>query len=90
MRIAAALCLCLIGAARASAATDTLNIKEGLWETTTTVKMGGLQIPPELLQNLPDEQREQMQRLDGRPRVDRAIGALAKAERSVDGPARRR
>ncbi len=71
MRLAAVLCLSLIGSAPVWASPDTLNIKEGLWETTTTVKMGGLQIPPEFLENLPDEQRTQMQRLDGRPRVDR-------------------
>ena len=72
MRIAAVLSLALIGALPVAAATDTLNIREGLWETTTTVNMGGLQIPPELIQGLPEEQRTQLQRLDGRPRVDRA------------------
>ena len=72
MRLVAALCLCFLGSVPAWAAADTLNVKEGLWETTTTVKMGGLQLPPELLQNLPEEQRAQLQRLDGRPRVDRA------------------
>ena len=72
MRFAAALCLSLICAAPAMAAPETLNIKEGLWETTTTVKMGGLQVPPELLQSLPEDQRAQLQRLDGQPRVDRA------------------
>jgi hypothetical protein len=73
MRIIAALGLTVLGfVATASATTDTLNIKEGLWETTTTLKMDGPQVPPALLNSLPDEQREQLARMDGRPRVDRA------------------
>ena len=53
-------------------AADTLDIREGLWESTSSVSIEGLQIPPALLQNLPEQQREQFARLDGRPHVDRA------------------
>lgn len=51
---------------------ETLDIKEGLWEATSTLTMDGVQIPPGLLESLPEEQRAQVERLDGRPRTDRA------------------
>lgn len=58
--------------ASAAAAAETLDIKEGLWEATSTVTLDGMQLPPALLQSLPDEQRRQFERLDGRPRTERA------------------
>ncbi len=55
-----------------AAMAETLDIKEGAWEVTSTLAIEGLQIPPALLQSLPDEQRAQFERMDGRPRVERA------------------
>ena len=60
----------LLGTGAASA--ETLDVKEGLWESTSTIAIAGLQIPPALLQNLPEAQRNQLERMDGRPHVDRA------------------
>ncbi len=57
--------------AAAPAMAETLDIKEGLWEATSTLTMDGVQIPPGLLEDLPEEQRAQVERLDGRPRIDR-------------------
>lgn len=54
------------------AAAQSLDIREGLWEATSTVTVEGMEIPPGLLQSLPPEQREQVARLDGRPRTERA------------------
>jgi hypothetical protein len=70
MRIITA--LALISFTPAAMAADTLDIKEGLWETTSTLAIEGLQIPPALLQSLPDEQRAQFERMDGRPRIEHA------------------
>jgi hypothetical protein len=70
MRITAAIALAFAVPAAASAA-DTLDIKEGLWEATSTVMIEGLQLPPGLLQSLPEDQRAQLERMDGQPRADR-------------------
>jgi hypothetical protein len=72
MRLIAATALALLGYAAAASAADTLDVKEGLWESTSTMTIQGLQIPPALLQNLPEEQRAQIERFDGRPHLDHA------------------
>jgi uncharacterized protein DUF3617 len=51
-------------------------IKTGTWETTTTTQMsGGPQIPPEVLQRMPPEQRakmeERMKAMQGKPNTTR-------------------
>jgi len=51
-------------------------VKTGTWETTTTTQMsGGPQIPPEVLQKMPPEQRakmeERMKAMQGRPTTNR-------------------
>jgi hypothetical protein len=43
---------------------DKLDVKPGLWETTTSTEIGGMAmpaIPPEALANMPPEQRARMQ-----------------------------
>lgn len=69
MRLFPALVLIL---AASAAGAQTLDIKEGLWEATSTVTLDGLQLPPAVLESLPDAQRRQFERLDGRPRTERA------------------
>lgn len=72
MRIITALSLLFFGcAAQAASAAEPLNIKEGLWEATSTLRIEGLQLPPGLLQSLPEEQRAQLERMDGQPHIDR-------------------
>jgi hypothetical protein len=71
MRMIATISLLLVHATVASAA-DTLDVKEGLWESTSTMTLEGFQIPPALLQSLPEEQRAQIERFDGRPHMDHA------------------
>ena len=47
---------------KASAKLQPLNVKTGLWETTTTYKMAGeLPVPPEMLNRLTPEQRARME-----------------------------
>ena len=70
MRIITALALILLSPAAVAA--DTLDVKAGLWEATSTLTIEGLQLPPALLQGLPDEQRSQLERMDGQPRIERA------------------
>jgi hypothetical protein len=71
MRITTVITLVLLSASTTASA-ETLDVKEGLWESTSTLAIEGLQIPPALLQNLPAAQRNQLERMDGRPHVDQA------------------
>jgi hypothetical protein len=54
--------LTLISLPCAAAGGEALDVKLGLWETTSTVEMTGLPpIPPQALANMPPEQRAQME-----------------------------
>jgi hypothetical protein len=63
-------------------AAEKLGAKAGLWETTTTMNMGGAAmpampaLPPEMLANLPPAQRAQIEKamgaLSGKPNIARA------------------
>lgn len=52
-------------------AADSLQVKTGMWETTTTVQMSGLSIPAERLAKIPPAQRAQMEQMM------RSMGAAA-------------
>lgn len=54
-----AIALCAIPAWAAS--TVHLNVKPGLWQTTTKAKLSGSMIPESVLQQMPPEQRQKMQ-----------------------------
>jgi hypothetical protein len=72
MRFVAIPAIILLAHVTVASAADTLDVKEGLWESTSTMTIQGLQIPPALLQNLPEAQRAQIERFDGQPHVDQA------------------
>lgn len=62
--------LCLIAAGLpALASADKINVKTGLWETTTTTDMSGMPqtstIPPETLAKMPPEQRARIEAVMG-------------------------
>lgn len=66
----------LAGAAVWAADSVPFAVKTGTWETTSTVQTsGGPQIPPEVLQKMPPEQRakleERMKAMQGRPTTTR-------------------
>lgn len=70
----------LLGLAMATAqAADTLDVKKGLWETTTTVESSGTPpIPPEAMARMTPQQQAMMQERmkdamgqNGKPRTDR-------------------
>jgi hypothetical protein len=52
-------------------AADSLQVKTGLWETTTTMQMSGLSIPADQLAKMPPAQRAQMEQMM------RSMGAAA-------------
>jgi hypothetical protein len=52
--------VCLAAAAAASGA-DKLNVKTGLWETTTVTNIDGSILPKELLDRLPPDKRAQIE-----------------------------
>jgi hypothetical protein len=55
-----AACL-LIGVAGAALGAEALNIKPGLWDMSTTTAVSGSMMPPELLAQMPPEQRARLE-----------------------------
>jgi hypothetical protein len=53
----------LIAAALPVLAADSLQVKTGLWETTTTMQMSGVSIPADTLAKMPAAQRAQMEQM---------------------------
>lgn len=71
-------------------AADALQVKTGLWETTTTSKMSGISIPADALAQMPPAQRAQMEQM-----MKQMTGAQSVKDRSCvtqkdlqDGPFR--
>jgi NACalpha-BTF3-like transcription factor len=67
-------CLLLIAASLPVLAADSLKVKTGLWETTTTMQMSGVSMPADALAKMPPAQRTQMEQMMkqmgvGAPRV---------------------
>ena len=53
----------LIAAAMPVLAADSLQVKTGLWETTTTMQLAGVSIPADTLAKMPPAQRAQMEQM---------------------------
>jgi hypothetical protein len=56
-------CTMLVALALPALAADSLQVKTGLWETTTVMQMSGLSIPADTLAQMPPAQRAQMEQM---------------------------
>lgn len=66
----------LVAVALPVLAADSLQVKTGVWETTTTMQMSGMSIPADTLAKMPPAQRAQMEQMmrnmgAGAPRTDK-------------------
>lgn len=76
--------------ATAAAAAAPLDVKTGLWETTSTTHVSGMAIPPEALANMPPEQRAKLAAMmsahNGKAQTSKSCVTKADLDRPFQNP----